>query len=108
MFFKKKNVIKTYDAENKKPAIRASICTGEEVAGFRDIHTGSFEEVMLIRSEKDLKEFRRAYGIEGGFHCPHSARCDILMHINLRVLWHCWNPCTGYLQNGEKHESISS
>ena len=65
MFFKKKNVIKTYDAENKKPAIRASICTGEEVAGFRDIHTGNFEEVMLIRSEKDLKEFRRAYGIDG-------------------------------------------
>ena len=65
MFFKKKGDLKTYDRVNKKPAIRASICTGEEVAGFRDIHTGQFEEVMLIRGEKDLKEFRRAYGIDG-------------------------------------------
>ena len=35
--FKKKIVKKTYDREHMKPVIRASICTGEEVAGFKDI-----------------------------------------------------------------------
>jgi hypothetical protein len=32
----------SYDKENQKPVIRASICNGEQVAGFRDIHTGEF------------------------------------------------------------------
>lgn len=27
----------SYDKENKKPVIRCSICTGEQVAGFKDI-----------------------------------------------------------------------
>ena len=31
--FKKKIMKKTYDREHMKPVIRASICTGEEVAG---------------------------------------------------------------------------
>ena len=31
--FKKKTVTKTYDKENKKPVIKASICNGEQVAG---------------------------------------------------------------------------
>lgn len=52
--FKKKIVIKTYDKENKKPVIKASICNGEQVAGFKDIHTGKIEEVMLIRNQADL------------------------------------------------------
>ena len=30
--FKKKAVTKTYDKENKKPVIKASICNGEQVA----------------------------------------------------------------------------
>ena len=65
---KKKSLIiekKTYDAENKRPAIKSSICTGEKVAGFRDIHSGKFEDIQLIRSEKDLDEFKKTYGIEG-------------------------------------------
>ena len=49
--FKKKTVIKTYDKENKKPVIKASICNGEQVAGFKDIHTGKIEEVMLITTK---------------------------------------------------------
>lgn len=61
--FKKKKVIKTYDKENKKPVIKASICNGEQVAGFKDIHTGKIEEVMLIRSEADLDNFKKMYGI---------------------------------------------
>ncbi len=64
MFFKKKPEVKTYDKENTKPVIKASICNGEQVAGFKDIHSGNFQEVMLIRNNEDLLEFKRLYGIE--------------------------------------------
>ena len=63
MFFKRKLQKKDYDSENKIPLIRASICNGEQVAGFKDIHTGEFEEVMLIRDAADLAEFKEMYGI---------------------------------------------
>lgn len=53
-----------YDRENEKPVIRASICTGEKVAGFRDIKTGRFREVTLIRGQKDLDGFMETYGLE--------------------------------------------
>ena len=36
--FKKKIITQYYDKENKKPVIKASICNGEQVAGFKDIH----------------------------------------------------------------------
>ena len=62
--FKKKIATKSYDRENKKPVIKASICNGEQVAGFKDVHTGKFEEVMLIKSLADLEQFRSMYGIE--------------------------------------------
>lgn len=61
--FKKKNVKKIYDREYMKPVIRASICTGEQVAGFKDIQTGKLEEIMLIKSPKDLDDFKKMYGI---------------------------------------------
>ena len=63
MFFRKKIQKKTYDQAIKKPVIRASICTGEQVAGFQNIRTGHFEEVLLIRTPKDLQEFKEMYGI---------------------------------------------
>ena len=31
-----------------EPVIRAGICIGEEVAGFKDVQTGKIEEIMLI------------------------------------------------------------
>lgn len=62
--FKKKKVTKTYDKENKKPVIKASICNGEQVAGFKDIHTGKIEEEMLIKSLADLEHFKAMYGID--------------------------------------------
>lgn len=43
--------------------IRSSICTGEQVAGFKNIRTGKFSEVMLIRSGSDLREFLETYDI---------------------------------------------
>lgn len=63
MFFKKKQETYTYSKENQKPVIRSSICTGEKVAGFQDIQTGKFTEIMLIRTSGDLEEFRRLYSI---------------------------------------------
>lgn len=62
--FKKKATIKSYDKENKKPVIKVSICNGEQVAGFKDIHTGKIEEIMLIKSPTDLKYFKTMYGID--------------------------------------------
>ncbi len=61
--FKKKAVVLTYDKENKKPVIKSSICNGEQVAGFKDIHTGKMEEIMLIKSGADLEKFKAMYGI---------------------------------------------
>lgn len=52
-----------FDAETQKPVLRCSICTGEQVAGFKNLNTGKFEEVMLIKNEKDLTEFMSRYGI---------------------------------------------
>ena len=47
-----------FDKENQIPVVRCSICNGEQVAGFKDIRTGKFEEIMLIRGEADMAEFR--------------------------------------------------
>jgi hypothetical protein len=60
--FKKPTTL-SYDRENQKPVIKASICNGEQVAGFKDIHTGKFEEVMLIKNAADLEYFKMLYGI---------------------------------------------
>ncbi len=64
MFGRKKPQKKTYDKVNQKPVLHCSICTGEPVAGFKDIHTGKFEDVMLIRNDRDLKTFMEMYDIE--------------------------------------------
>ena len=55
---------KSYDQTRQRPVIKCSICTGEQVAGFQDIHTGKFEEVMLIRGESDLQNFKETYGLD--------------------------------------------
>ena len=43
--------------------IRSSICTGEQVAGFKDKSTGHFREVMCLRSDRDREDFLKTYGI---------------------------------------------
>lgn len=63
MFGRKKKSC-DYDKETQKPVMRVSICTGERVAGFQDKATGKFTDVMLIRSDRDLLEFCREYGIK--------------------------------------------
>lgn len=53
----------TYDKENTIPILHCSICTGEQVAGFKNLHTGKFEEVMLIRNSSDLDRFMKTYDL---------------------------------------------
>ena len=65
LFSKRKIETRTYDKENQIPVIKASICNGEQVAGFKNIHTGKFEEVMLLKGNEDLYLFKSMYGIEG-------------------------------------------
>lgn len=55
--------VKPYDPAAEKPVLRCSICTGEQVAGFKDLRTGKFTDIMLIRDEKDLDAFKAQYGV---------------------------------------------
>lgn len=52
-----------FDKELFKPVLKCSICTGEQVAGFKNLATGKFEEVTLIRNERELALFKEQYGI---------------------------------------------
>ena len=64
MFGKKKNKQLSYDKENETPAVKSSICTGEKTAGFIDSRTGKYRDVMLIRSDADIAEFKRQCGVD--------------------------------------------
>lgn len=61
---RKKEPAVQYDKAGKVPVIRSSICTGEQVAGFKELAGGRFEELMLIRDSRDLEEFMRLYQVE--------------------------------------------
>lgn len=68
MLFGRKNKTDTYNKpsynpETHRPILRCSICTGEQVAGFKDIRTGKFEEVTLIKNNQELREFMETYGV---------------------------------------------
>ena len=64
MFGRRKRLTELpYDKSGKIPTIRSSICTGEQIAGFKDSR-GKFEELMLIRDDKDLAEFLSRYQVE--------------------------------------------
>lgn len=60
---RRKRQVPPYDKTGKVPVIHSSICTGEQVAGFKDAVSGRFTEIMLIRTAGDLEEFLRAYGL---------------------------------------------
>lgn len=64
MFKRKTFKKKQYDKENLRPVLKCSICNGEQVAGFKNIHTGQFEEIMLIRNKDDLDTFMKMYNID--------------------------------------------
>ncbi len=66
IFPKKKPDIPAYDYDPEKeiPVIRASICNGEQVAGFKDKKTGIFHELVLIRDEQDIDAFKNSFGLK--------------------------------------------
>ena len=53
-----------FDPVRQAAVIRSSICTGEKVAGFKDLEGGHFTEVMLIRSKQDEERFKAIYGLK--------------------------------------------
>lgn len=54
-----------YDPEKQRAVLKCSICNGEKVAGFKDLSSGNFSEVMLIKNDADLEIFKKQFGIEG-------------------------------------------
>ena len=52
-----------FDSDKQIAVIRGSICTGEQVAGFKNKEDGHFTEVMLIREANDLEKFKEIYKI---------------------------------------------
>lgn len=65
MLFRKRPKRIGYDPDKVKPVLRRSICTGETTAGFRELSgERKYREIMLIRTEKDLREFMSQYGID--------------------------------------------
>ena len=63
--FRKSGQTGQFPPDQYTPVIRCSICTGEQVAGFREKAGGKFIAVTLLRDARDLEEFRRKYGITG-------------------------------------------
>ena len=51
--------------EGCEPAIRRSICTGEQAIGFREVKSGRFIEIALLSDEKAERAFRERYGVSG-------------------------------------------
>ena len=64
MFGKKKAISVEYDPDTQYPIVRASICNGERVAGFKNKIDGHFTEIMFINSDADLAAFKKACGID--------------------------------------------
>ena len=60
---KKRQAAVSYDKTGKVPVIRSSICTGEQVAGFKDPVSGKFQELMLIQNDRDFQEFLAQYQV---------------------------------------------
>lgn len=61
--FRRKSAAKpAFDPETQQPAVRRSICTGEMTAGFIDIKTGKFTDVLLVRDQRELEAFFKSVG----------------------------------------------
>lgn len=54
----------SFDPALEEPVIKASICTGEQEAGFRDKKTGEFRAVCLIRNGEEKEAFCRRCGAD--------------------------------------------
>ena len=63
LFSRKKPEPPRFPAEEFEPVLRCSICTGEQTACMRERSTGKLRELELIRSDSDLEDFCRDYGV---------------------------------------------
>ena len=64
IFGKKKDKTPSYDKEHEVPALKSSICTGEQTAGFLDVQTNRFRDVMLVKNPEDIEAFKRLCGVD--------------------------------------------
>lgn len=66
MFWKRKKSSQqqSFDRDTEFPVIRSSICTGEQVAGFKHKQTGAFREIMCLRTVADKEQFMEQFGIK--------------------------------------------
>lgn len=64
--FKKKKPIDIYryNKQTEVPAVKSSICTGEKTAGFLEVNTGKYRDIMLVESEADIEAFKSACGVD--------------------------------------------
>ena len=63
-FRKKKDALTiAYNPAEQKPVIRCSICTGEQTACLKNLHSGKLTEIMLIKDFADLEAFQAACGV---------------------------------------------
>ncbi len=66
---KRKKNIPVIDQDKYEPALRCSICTGEQTLVMVDRQSGEMHELMLIRSPGELADVCSVNGIE-----PESIR----------------------------------
>ena len=64
--FKKKKPIDIYryNKGTEVPAVKSSICTGEKTAGFLEVNTGKYRDIMLVESDADIEAFKSACGVD--------------------------------------------
>lgn len=53
-----------YNKDTEVPAVKSSICTGEKTAGFLDVNTGKYRDVMLVKSDADIELFKKSCGAD--------------------------------------------
>ena len=63
MIGRRRSKARQWDREALEPAIRKSICTGEETFGFVRRADGSFMDICLLRDMDARKEILSEYGI---------------------------------------------
>ncbi len=66
LFRSRENPMAAFPPERFEPVLRRSICTGERIACARERETGKLYEIMLIRSEQELRQFAKDCGVEPG------------------------------------------
>ena len=64
LFRHKSPALPPFPPDQYEPVLRRSICTGETTACARERATGKLHELMLIRTEQDLKQFAADYGVD--------------------------------------------